>query len=330
MMEMTKRERVRAALASPPVDRVPVSLWGHDFLREWSPEDLVAATLDAYRADDWDFIKFNPRWTYFAEAWGNTYERPTEQRMPRLTTATIRGSNDFARIAPLDIHAGPFAEHLRALSLLIDEAGAEVDVVQTVFSPLAVVALLCGSDERFKEFVDADRAAAHAAVDAAATTLADYARASVDAGAAGVFFAPLFWASYDTCDDALYAEFGRPYDLRVLAAVTGAPFNILHVCRNHNMLLSLLDYPVAALNWADHGDGNPGLRDARARTKKALMGGIDHAHLHPMSPAEVTEQAIDALQLGPGLLLAGGCGIRLDTPPANRAAVTGAARNAAE
>ena len=329
MTQMTKRERVRAALASEPVDHVPASLWGHDFLREWSPGELVAATLEAYRADDWDFIKFNPRWTYFAEAWGNTYERPTEQRMPRLTTTTIQGPADLARISPLEAHAGAFGEHLRALRLLIDEVGAEVDVVQTVFSPLAVVALLCGSDERFKEFVEADRPAAHAAVDAAAATLADYASASIDAGAAGIFFAPLFWASYDACDDAFYAEFGRPYDLRVLAAVAGAPFNILHVCRNHNMLLSLLDYPVAALNWADRGDGNPSLRDARARTHKALMGGIDHAHLHRMSPAEVTTQAVEALQLGPGLLLAGGCGIRLDTPSANRAAVTGAARTAA-
>jgi uroporphyrinogen decarboxylase len=328
MTQMTKRERVRAALASQPVDHVPVSLWGHDFLREWSPEELVAQTLEAYRADDWDFIKFNPRWTYFAEAWGNTYERPTEQRMPRLKTSAIGGSDDLARIAPVDAHDGVFGKHLRALRLLVDEAG-DVDVVQTIFSPLSVVALICGSDERFKQLVEADRAAAHAAIDAVATTLAGYASASLDAGAAGIFFAPLFWASYDTCDDAFYAEFGRPYDLKVLAAVAGAPFNILHVCRNNNMLLSLLDYPVAALNWADRGDGNPSLRDARARTQKALMGGIDHAHLHRMSPAEVTAQAVDALQVGPGLLLAGGCGIRLDTPSANRAAITAAAQNVA-
>ncbi len=71
MTEMTKQERVRAALAGKPVDHAPVALWRHDFLREWTPEELVATTLEAYRADDWDFIKFNPRATYFAEAWGN-------------------------------------------------------------------------------------------------------------------------------------------------------------------------------------------------------------------------------------------------------------------
>ena len=71
MATMTKRERVRAALAV--VDRPPAAMWGHDYLREWSPADLVAATVEEYRARDSDFIKLNPRWTFFAEAWGNTY-----------------------------------------------------------------------------------------------------------------------------------------------------------------------------------------------------------------------------------------------------------------
>ena len=46
MAAMTKKQRVRAAIAGEPVDRAPVSMWGHDFVREWSAEDLVAATLE--------------------------------------------------------------------------------------------------------------------------------------------------------------------------------------------------------------------------------------------------------------------------------------------
>ncbi len=325
MTQMTKRERVREALAGREVDRTPHALWGHDYLREWSPEDLVAATMEAYRADDWDFIKLNPRWTYFAEAWGNTYERPTEQRTPRLASATVRQASDLARIMPLDPRATAFGEHLQALRMLIAQAG-DVDVVHTVFSPLAVAGLLCGPDTRFKDLAAEDPAAAHAALQALTETLIGYAKASIDAGASGIFFAPLFWASYDACDDAFYAEFGRPYDLRVLAAAAGAPFNILHVCRDHNMLLSLLDYPVAAFNWADRGDGNPRLRDARARTSKAIMGGIDHTRLHTMSASEVTEQARDAIATGPGVFLTAGCSIPPVTPPANRAAIAATAR----
>jgi len=326
MIEMTKRERVRAALAGERVDRVPVSLWRHDFLREWSPEELVAATMEAYRADDWDFIKLNPRATYFAEAWGNSYERPVTQRQPRLIAATVRDAAGLGAIAPVDPRAGVFDEHLHGLRLLLETVGNEADVVQTIFSPLSVVAMLCGSDATFRELAEADADAAHAALDAVARTLGGYARACRDAGAAGIFFAPLFWASRDTCDDEFYAEFGRPYDLRVLAEVRGAPFNILHVCRNHNMLDALLDYPVAAFNWADRGEGNPGLADIRRLTTKAVMGGIDQARLHLMSPDEVAVQARDALSVGSGLFLTAGCAIRPDTPPQNRAALSGAAR----
>lgn len=326
MASMTKRERVRAALAGQPADHAPASLWGHDFLREWTPEDLVAATLDAYRAYGWDFIKLNPRATYFAEAWGNTYERPTDQRQPRLTRAAIEDAAGLRAMAPADPRAGVFGDHLRALRLLLDEAGGEVDVIHTIFSPLAVVAQLCGSEARFRELAEADGAAARGALEAATETLAGYARASIEVGAYGIFFAPLAWASRDTCDPAFYAAWGRPYDLRVLAAAQGAPFNVLHVCRNHNMLFDLLDYPVAAFNWADRGDGNPGLREAKARTSKAVMGGIDQTRLHEMTPAEVAAQARDALATGPGVFLTGGCAIKPETPAANRRAVAEAAR----
>jgi len=114
----------------------------------------------------------------------------------------------------------------------------------------------------------------------------------------------------------------------VLNAVRDAPFNVLHVCRNHNMLDTLLDYPVAAFNWADRGEGNPSLLEVKARTPKAVMGGIDQARLHAMSVDEVRAQALDALAVGSGVFLTAGCAIRPDTPGANRAAVAAAARGA--
>jgi len=328
MAAMTKRERVRATLASEPADRAPASLWGHDFLREWSPEDLVEATLDAYRAFDWDFIKLNPRATYFAEAWGNAYDRPAEQRQPRLQHAAVRTAADLRSLAPVDAHGGVFGEHLRALGVLCDTVAGEVDVLHTVFSPLSVAVQLAGPDAAFRDLAAADPGAARHAVEAVAETLIAYARAAVDAGAAGIFYAPLHWASRDTADDAFYAEFGRPYDLRVLDAVRGAEFNVMHVCRNHNMLEALLDYPVAAFNWADHGEGNLSLAEARALTKKAVMGGIDQAGLHAMTPDEVRAQAREALGAGRGVFVTAGCAIRPDTPHENEAAVIDAVRAA--
>jgi uroporphyrinogen-III decarboxylase len=85
---------------------------------------------------------------------------------------------------------------------------------------------------------------------------------------------------------------------------------------------------VAAINWADRGDGNPSLAEARARTDKALMGVIDQARLHKMSADDVASQAKDAMSsVASGLLVTAGCAIPPDTPKANREALARAVRS---
>jgi uroporphyrinogen decarboxylase len=324
---MTKKQRVRAALAGEPVDHPPASLWGHDFLREWTAHDLVANTLDAYRPYEWDFIKFNPRATYFAEAWGMKFGPPDEQRQPRPLGALITEPAQLRELKPVEATAGVFGEHLRSLGMLIRELHEDIDVLHTVFSPLSVVAMLCGAPQQFLALAKADGEAAHAAIAAATETLATYARASIGEGASGIFYAPLTWASRDTCDDAFYAEFGRPYDLQVLEAASGADFNVLHVCRNHNMIDALLDYPVAAFNWADHGEGNPPLDDVRGRTKRAVMGGVDQTQIAKMSAEDVNAQAREAMAKNDTrVFITAGCAIPPETPAKNRRAVAEAAR----
>jgi uroporphyrinogen decarboxylase len=230
-------------------------------------------------------------------------------------------------VRPADPGAGVFGEHLEALRLVISGVAGEADVIHTIFSPLAVVASLCGPGTEFIACAGANPAGAHTALAAVTLTLAAYSLAALDAGASGIFFAPLAWASHDSSSEEFYREFGRPYDLQVLAAIRDAEFNVLHVCRNHNMVDLLLDYPVAAVHWADRGEGNPSLAEVKARTAKAVMGGVDHVRLAAMSPDEVAAQVQEALAVGPGrLLVAAGCSIPPETPAANRAAVAAAVR----
>lgn len=324
---MNKKQRIRAALAGEPVDRTPVSLWGHDYLRESSPEDLVAATLEEYRTHNWDFIKLNPRSSYFAEAWGNTYGQPTDSASGRQTNTAVNSLTDLSNLSPADPHSGVFREHLEALNEVLEAVGNEVDVVHTIFSPLSVIASLCGPPEHFLKYAATDPAAAHHALTAVTSTLNCYAEAALGLGVSGIFFAPLAWASHNTCDAPFYREFGRPYDLQLLNNIRHADFNILHVCRDDNMIDLLLDYPVAAVNWSIHGENNPSLQTVTNTTDIAVMGGIDHAHIHEMSTVEITAQAVAAMYDVPErLILTAGCSIPPSTPDTNRAAVAAATR----
>lgn len=94
------------------------------------------------------------------------------------------------------------------------------------------------------------------------------------------------------------------------------PFNILHVCRNRNIVDILLDYSVAYFDWTDRGESDLGAREVKARTRKAVMGGMGQTHLRAMSPGEITAQPIDALAVRNGLFLTPGYAVRPNTPPA--------------
>src|SRR5438093_147010 len=94
---MTRRERVVAALRGEPVDRVPVSLWLHNFATENSAETLAAETVRLARRFDWDFLKPQSRAQCFAEMWGLRYapsnERATQYTVthaPLATAADLR------------------------------------------------------------------------------------------------------------------------------------------------------------------------------------------------------------------------------------------------
>jgi len=323
---MDKRERVMAALAGKPVDRVPASFWGHDFLREWTAQGLADAMLESFRRYDWDYMKVNPRATYYAEVWGCRY-RPSGSatRGPEVADFVLKSAADLERIKPLDISGGPFAEQLEALRLIGRGLAGEAPFIQTIFSPLAVVGRLANGDlEAVRRYMREAPQALHAALAAVADTLAAYGRACLEAGASGIFFATVEWGTYDNAKQ--YQEFGRPYDLRVLVAVQEAEMNVLHVCRPRNMFDLLADYPVHAINWAAGEPGNPTLKEGLARSEHAVMGGVSIATVMQGTPDKVAAEVRQALTETGGrrFLLAPGCSIPPQTPEANLLAVRGA------
>lgn len=324
---MTRSERVRAALAGEEVDRVPVSAWWHDFAREWSPAGLAQATLEAHRTYGWDFVKLNPRATYYGEALGARYER-RDGRQPQLAQPAFASAADLAKVQPADVWDGPYGEQVEALRIVVRALEGEAPVIQTVFCPLAVISRASSPEFVRKAMEESPDSLLHALA-AVSETLAAYARLCLEAGAAGIFFATVEWGSADLISPEEHGRFGRPFDLRVLEAVQGAAFNVLHVCRANNHLLRLLDYPVDVFHWDAHGAGNPSIAAVAARATKALMGGVSHeTTMKSGSPAEVVNQARRAI-IDAGrrrFLLAPGCAVDPNTPERNLRALVEAAK----
>lgn len=319
MADMTKKERVLAALRGEEVDRVPVSAWWHDYAHEWSANELAAVTIESYSEFDWDFIKVNPRFSYYAEPWGTTYKR-YDDRMPTPDKIAVKDASDLGKIQRVDGTAGAFAEHIEGVGMIASGLRGEALFMQTVFSPLATMSRITGPTEPVQTMIREAPEQLETALDAIAETLIEYAQACLEAGADGIFYAGVEWGSGQFISGQDYDRFCKPYDIRILEAVKDAPFNVLHVCRDNNHLMRSLDYPVAAFHWDTHGEGNPSLADVLNSCDKAVMGGVDHKRtIRRGEPADVGVEAEEALMetRGERFLLAPNCSIDPTSPEAN-------------
>jgi len=308
---MTRRERIRATLAGEPTDRPPVSLWRHFYDREGSAEALAQAMLEFQAAYDWDFMKVNPRASYHVEDWGVRTERPGTGPLdkPKVVHSVVRNPEDWDRIKPLDVMKGVLGDHLDAEERIAAKIQGDVDWVMTVFNPISIAADLVNDDARFVAHLRGHGERVHGALRAITETFAAFTRETMARGASGIFFATTDWANDTRITREEVEEFGRPYDLRVLAEADAAPLNTLHVCGPGAFLREHADYPVAVLSWDCRDRGNPTIRGMRGVTAKTLMTGISHEGTFLHGPAKaledearaaVTESGGTRFILGPG------------------------------
>jgi len=327
---MTPRDRVWAALRGEPVDRPPISFWGHVYHRESSARDLVDATLEFHAAHGWDWVKLNPRKHYHVEPWGVRYRysgRPGEK--PVLESCPIHEPGDWAAITPRRHDQGALGEQIEAVRMLRQRLPADVPLVATVFTPLAILGELTERPADLKSHLGSHPGAVRGALEAVTATFEPLVRELIRAGADGIYFATVDWGSRDLLSAEEHRAWARPWDLRLIGAAAGAPFNVLHVCKRNNLLRELADYPVSAFSWAATDSTNPTLGEALRFLGGAVMGGISHedALLDP-DPARAIEEYRRGREATGGRrwLAAPGCSI----PPATPASVLAALRSAAD
>jgi uroporphyrinogen decarboxylase len=315
--------------------RFLTSAWQHFVGEEYDPVRFAEATVEFNRAWDWDWVKLNPRAVYYSEAWGSTYD-PDDYVgvVPRLVSPAIGTVADLAAIRPLDPRTNPaFAEHIASARLIREELPDRA-LLQTVFSPLSVLLQLAGlplyredavagSQAKFglHDLVRSDPEGVRIALAAISQTLADYVSALLapvedgGAGLDGIFYAVTGTASGDYLDRAGFAEFSRPYDQQVLAAVADA-LVVLHTCRADSHPEWFVDYRVDALHWDQFLPGNPALD---APLGVPVVGGVS-SQLFAVGTdrAEVAHQLEATLAAAPerAFLLAPSCTIPTPADPA--------------
>ena len=289
---MNKIERMEAVLAGKKPDRPPFSLWYHFGNQHASGEFTAQTHLEFYKSYDPDILKVM-----------NDYDYPMPKGLE--TVATVE---DLKRIEPVDMTKSPMGEQLKALEIIAKKLDGEAWFVDTIFNAqgtlkryLAKGALLGLMENHPEEVLSA--------LEIINQNLIQYAIATIDRGAAGIFFSVP--ATTERISREHYEQFMRPFDFKLLEALSGkGKCHILHAHGENLFFDRMLDYPVHVLSWADL-NGGPSIEEAKKQTDLPLMAGVDHVRFPDLTAPEMRAQVAEAIrQAGDrGLIVAPGCAV---------------------
>lgn len=296
--QMSKTERVMAAVHGDEVDRIPVCFW-HHFKPEGSGRLMAEATYNFFDAEfDLDILKIMPDLPY---------------PFPRKS---IHVAEDWRLIEPINSERSRFFnQRVSAIQALRGVVGDETPIIMTVFNPLCEAMNFASDRDAFLNYMHDHPAIVHEALATIAENLRIHMQECIDAGADGIFFA-LQGVTTSYMSREQYREFGRPYDFMALQGALDGWLNIMHVHGDDNLMFDdVLDYPVQVVSWSDRLAG-PSLREARTKTSKCLMGGWHEFGALSNGPVEkIREEAEDALKQTGGrkFILANGCSVPDET-----------------
>jgi uroporphyrinogen decarboxylase len=324
MKQMSRRDRILAALRREPVDRVPYAVWRHFPAVDRSPAGLAQATLRFHERYGSDFLKLTPGGGYAVEAWGcveGQEVRPDGHRP--CASCAVRDAGDWKKIRELDpASAEGYVQQIEAIVRMgFDRRIGDTPVVPTLFSPLSLARRLSGG--RLNADLRAEPGAVADALEAITATLIRFAELALSEGVSGIFYS-IQAASESLHTEEEYARFGEPYDRRVLEAIAGKSIlTIIHAHGDRLMFDRLGRLPGHAWNWDDRVTA-PTLARGRAAVPGAVIGGLNQwATLRDGTPEQAAAEVEDAIAQtgGVGLIVGPGCVLPMQTPDANVAAV---------
>lgn len=294
---------------------LPISLWWHHPIADRSAIGLANAALTVQRRYDFDLVKLCPAGTYQAKDLG-------------LVDAWCGGRRGFGMIAhrPLQTQAdwerlgerlspgAHVAEAMAAIPLVRTGLPSPRPVLQTVFSPVAVLEQLAGS-ALLRRMLDKHPELAHAVLgrlsDGVRQTIA-LARA---AGASGIFYA-IQHNRAEQFPASVYRDLYTAYDAPGIADCATMPINLIHL---HGAGIHFLPQPLPPNCWL-HWElypGNPSLRQMLAHTGAPLAIGLPGGEIVRLAEqggvASFRDDLLRQLDGRPAMVTPG-CTLPLDLP----------------
>ena len=318
-------QRVLGALEGTDTDATPISMWKHYHLQDRAPRNLAHVTVDFARRFGIDLLKLTPSGLYGVQDWGVGLQYGhTDAQAPAVISSPIRKVADWLELRPLSPTTGALCREIEMCSHVGQLLQDEVPFLMTLFSPLTLAQKLAG--DQIYDHLRQEPAILHKALKVIRDTVVTYARACLEAGVPGFFLATQ-QASHRLLTVTEFKEFGLSYDQDVVAEIEAAPVRMLHICGEEIMFAEASQLNVNCLSWSAGGT-NPELTEARQISEKTLAAGLSLETLANGTDEDCRFMVRSARSsnLGPGLILAPDCVVKLESPDANLDAVVEAAR----
>ena len=330
---MSKYDLIKETFLGNLGEQIPISLWKHHPETDRTPEGLAQAEIEFHKLLDHDLLKISFFGHFPCIDFGCTAEYDgATTGSTTLTSAAINDVSDWETMEPIDVNAGELGNQIRAVGLIQKYAHGVVPTMATVFDSAMVADKI--SDKNLTRYADEHPEVLKGALDIITDVMIDFASATIDAGADGIFLASQ-QSTMSSVNDKQYNEFVYPNNQKFISRLRGkAKFIVLHLhAREDNEEIrfdKIAKTPgVDGDNWEDQTSALS-LKEGKKRFKGAVFGGIDHNGVfRTESPDDAKKQVLSAIEeAGPDrLVIAPGCVITVDTPQENILAVRDAIRS---
>ena len=312
MSELTKYHRMLKTLRCEEVDRLPWSTYLHSTVHDRGVRQFANYILNFHRRFEPDYVKV---------MMDENYDTPVDMQY-------VKEINCWNLFEPLDPHKGSFGRQLESIKIIKDTLGPDVPVLITVYSPFYWAMRMC--QDVMKHYRE-DSQTVNRGITAITESIIAFVKTCINEAGVDGFYHAIFGCEPSWMTEEEFKQWPVPHSNRVFAAMREAPMVIAHIHGPEKNYFDVCEpFDCDALSWEDRTAG-PSIAEARKKTKKCLVGGINHKTSISASPEEVYNEAIDAIKQsgGYGLVLAPGCTFDPRTPAENMFALKRAVHDCA-
>ncbi|MHA1916392.1 MAG: uroporphyrinogen decarboxylase family protein [Promethearchaeota archaeon] len=303
---MDKFDLINAVFKAEPTERVPYAIWKHFPEDDKSPEGLLKAQMDFQTKFDSDIMKISISGRAFASEFGAVlggYDPDSGSRI--CMKYPIEKLEDWNNIKEIDPNNGEFGNQIKAMKLVANKVKDKVPTMMTVFSPLMVASQI---DKNIILHYREDPQFVREQFKIVESAMTEFTKASLDAGADGIFLATQHLNQRLTPDERMMLEF-TPMKSLIQHSKKANTFVVLHLHGDNPDFELATKLPVDAINWHDQ-QTTPNLAEGRQIYKGGLLGGLNTESWKDISALKEISSMITSVYQnfrGSGLILAPGC-----------------------